>query len=81
MTLTLILNIVLSTAVLAAVLGLLVWSIATQCRGLPPLRPSILCPRPVWISKGHRSGRTVPAEPVFLCRTPTTEMGGEPNAA
>jgi hypothetical protein len=35
MTLILILNIVLSTAVLAVVLGLLVCSIATQHRGLP----------------------------------------------
>lgn len=35
MTIILILNIVLSTAVLAAVLSLLVWSIATQHRSLP----------------------------------------------
>ena len=38
MTISLILNIVLSTAVLAAVLSLLVWSIATQHRGLRALR-------------------------------------------
>jgi hypothetical protein len=35
MTVALILNIVLSTAVLATVVGLLVWSIATQHRDLP----------------------------------------------
>jgi hypothetical protein len=35
MTISLILNIVLSTAVFAAVLSLLVWSIATQHRTLP----------------------------------------------
>ena len=35
MTISLILNIVLSTAVLVAVLGLLVWSITTQHRSLP----------------------------------------------
>lgn len=35
MTIILILNIVLSTAVLAAVLSLLVWSIATQHRSRP----------------------------------------------
>jgi len=34
-TISLILNIVLSIAVLAAVLSLLVWSIATQYRSLP----------------------------------------------
>ena len=35
MTISLILNIVLSTAVLATVLSLLLWSIATQHRSLP----------------------------------------------
>lgn len=35
MNVILILNIVLSTAVLAAVLGLLLWSIVTQHRSLP----------------------------------------------
>ena len=35
MIISLILNIVLSTAVLAAVLSLLLWSIATQDRSLP----------------------------------------------
>lgn len=47
MTITLILNIVLSTAVFAAVLSLLVWSIATQHRGLPHADMHIWTPRAI----------------------------------
>lgn len=47
MTINLILNIALSTAVLAAVLGLLVRSIATQHRSLPRPAMHTLAPRAI----------------------------------
>ena len=47
MTISLILNIVLSTAVLAAVLSLLVWSIATQHRSLPRAEMHTRTPRAI----------------------------------
>ena len=51
MTISLILNIVLSTGVLAAVLGLLVGSIATQHRSLP--RPEMHTRAPRAINPRH----------------------------
>jgi hypothetical protein len=54
MTISLILNIVLSTAVLAAVLSLLVWSIATQHRSLPRAEMHARTPRAInWKRAPH----------------------------
>lgn len=47
MTISLTLNIVLSTAVLAAVLSLLLWSIATQHRSLPRAEIHTWTPRAI----------------------------------
>jgi hypothetical protein len=47
MTIIVILNVVLSTAVLAAVLSLLVWSITTQHRSLPRAEMNARTPRAI----------------------------------